>query len=70
MNMKEMDYEFKDKVIDIIERIEMLRDDLVYEMVERKTADNSKDRDVSFLQPLTYDLVNCMNILDKYRDKE
>ena len=41
-----------------------------YEMVERKTADNSKDRDISFLQPLTYDLVNCIDILDRYRDKQ
>lgn len=70
MNIKQMDYEFKDKVIDIIERIQMLREDLAYEMVERKTADNFKDIDIFFLQPLIYDLVNCIDILDRYRHKQ
>ena len=61
MNIKEIDYEFKDKVIDILERIEILRDDVGYEKIEREWHD-----DISFLKKLITDLDYCINILNKY----
>lgn len=61
MNIKEIDYEFKDKVIDILERTEILRDDVSYEKIEREGQD-----DISFLKKLITDLDYCINILNKY----
>ena len=64
MHIKEIDYEFKDKVIDILERIEILRDDVGYEKIEREGHD-----DISFLKKLITDLDYCINILKKYKEE-
>lgn len=60
----ERDNEYKDKVIDLLERLEMIRNDIECELVERKNKEN-----ISFLTTVLNDINQCILHLYKYREE-
>lgn len=62
MWVKETDYRYKDQSIDILERLEMVRDDILIE-IEERTSEN-----IDFLTELLYDVEKCIERLKRYRD--
>lgn len=65
MRVNKIDYEYKNKAIDILERAEMLRDDAAYEIVNR-----AGHQDTSLLKKVMIDMNYCINILNKYREEK
>ena len=66
MWVKETDYWYKDTAIDILERLEMLRQDIITEINERE---QDKDFNTFFLHPLLSDVEESIRRLIKYRDR-
>lgn len=62
MWVKETDYWYKDQAIDILERLEMIRDDILTE-IEERTNEN-----IDFLTEVLYDVEKCIERLKRYRD--
>lgn len=62
MWVKETDYWYKDQAIDILERLEMIRDDILTE-IEERTNEN-----IDFLAEVLYDVEKCIERLKRYRD--
>ena len=62
MWVKETDYWYKDQAIDILERLEMFRDDILTE-IEERTNEN-----IGFLTEVLYDVEKCIERLKRYRD--
>ena len=66
MWVKETDYWYKDNVIDILERLEMFREDLIAEINERE---QNKDFNTTFIHSLLSDVDESIKRLMKYRDR-
>ena len=66
MWVKETDYWYKDNVIDILERLEMFREDLIAEINERE---QNKDFNTTFIHSLLSDVDESIKRLIKYRDR-
>lgn len=62
MWVKETDYWYKDQAIDILERLEMIRDDILTE-IEERTNEN-----IDFLTEVLYDVEKCIERLKRYRN--
>lgn len=62
MWVKETDYWYKDQAIDILERLEMVRDDILVE-IEERTNEN-----IDFLTEVLYDVEKCIERLKRYKD--
>lgn len=62
MWVKETDYWYKDQTIDILERLEMVKDDILTE-IEERTNEN-----IDFLTEVLYDVEKCIERLKRYRD--
>lgn len=62
MQGNKIDHKYKDQAIDILNRIERLRDDIAYEIVQRYER-----QDATFLKTLLYNVNCCINILNKYK---
>lgn len=62
MQGNKIDHKYKDQAIDILNRIERLRDDIAYEIVQRY-----EQQDATFLKKLLYNVNSCINILNKYK---
>ena len=66
MWIKETDYWYKDNVIDILERLEMFKEDLITEINERE---QNKDFNTTFIHSLLSDVDESIKRLIKYRDR-
>ena len=66
MWVKETDYWYKDNVVDILERLEMFREDLIAEINERE---QNKDFNTAFIHSLLSDVDESIKRLIKYRDR-
>lgn len=66
MWVKETDYWYKDNVIDILERLEMFKEDLITEINERE---QNKDFNTTFIHSLLSDVDESIKRLIKYRDR-
>lgn len=66
MWIKETDYWYKDYAIDILDRLEMLRKDIITEIDERE---QNKDFDTVFLHSLLSDVEESIGRLLKYKDR-
>lgn len=62
MQVNKIDHKYKDQAVDILNRIERLRDDIAYEIVQRY-----EQQDATFLKTLLYNVNSCINILNKYK---
>lgn len=66
MWVKETDYWYKDYAVDILDRLEMLRKDILVEIDERE---QDKDFDTVFLHSLLSDVEESIARLLKYKDR-
>ena len=66
MWIKETDYWYKDYAIDILDRLEMLRKDIITEIDERE---QNKDFDTVFLHSLLSDVEESIGSFLKYKDR-
>ena len=66
MWIKETDYWYKDYALDILERLEMLRKDIITEIDERE---QNKDFDTVFLHSLLSDVEESIGSFLKYKDR-
>ena len=66
MWVKETDYWYKDYAIDLLDRLEMLREDILVEIDERE---QNKDFDTVFLHSLLSDVEESIKRLLKYKDR-
>lgn len=63
MFVKEIDYLYKEQIIDILERLNMLRYDISVELIERES------KDIKFLLELLGKADNCIKELEGYARK-
>ena len=65
MYVEYKDYFYRDKAVDILENLEMLKQDLLIEIEERE---NNGDFNTSFLQKLLSDTDLAILCLKKYKE--
>ena len=65
MYVEDKDYFYRDKAVDILENLEMLKQDLLIEIEERE---NNGDFNTSFLQKLLSDTDLAILCLKKYKE--
>ena len=65
MYVEDKDYFYRDKAVDILEDLEMLKQDLLIEIEERE---NNEDFNTSFLHKLLLDTDSAILSFKKYKE--